>query len=144
MAAAQFLRDLVEAVPYTIHKVLTDNGVQFTNRSCDHSAFRHVFDRVCDEHGIEHRLTKVNHPWTNGQVERMNRTIKEATVRRYHYGSHKQLRSHLVDFVGACNCARRLKSLRGLTPCEFIVKCWTEKPQRFRIDPTHHTPGPNN
>ena len=23
-------------------------------------------------------------PWTNGQVERMNRTLKEATVRRYH------------------------------------------------------------
>jgi transposase InsO family protein len=32
--------------------------------------------------GIEHRLTKVNHPWTNGQVERMNRTIKEAPVKR--------------------------------------------------------------
>ena len=74
----------------------------------------------------------------------MNRTIKEATVRRYHYGSHEQLRSHLVDFVGAYNYARRLKSLRGLTPYEFIVKCWTEEPQRFKIDPTHHTPGPNS
>lgn len=41
-------------------------------------AFHHIFDRVCDENGIEHRLTKMNHPWTNGQVERMNRTIKEA------------------------------------------------------------------
>ena len=37
------------------------------------------------EHGIEHRFTKINHPWTNGQVERMNRTIKDATVRRFHY-----------------------------------------------------------
>jgi transposase InsO family protein len=44
-----------------------------------------MFDRICREHGIEHRLTKPNHPWTNGQVERMNRTLKEATVRRYHY-----------------------------------------------------------
>lgn len=40
---------------------------------------------------IDHRLTKVKHPWTNGQVERMNRTIKEATVKRYHYDSHQQL-----------------------------------------------------
>ena len=35
----------------------------------------HPFDRACRRHGIEHRLTKPNHPWTNGQVERMNRTI---------------------------------------------------------------------
>ncbi|RAK20002.1 integrase-like protein, partial [Salipiger aestuarii] len=47
-------------------------------------AMEHIFDRVCSEHGIEHRLAKVNHPWTNGQVERMNRTLKEATVKRYH------------------------------------------------------------
>jgi hypothetical protein len=29
----------------------------------------------------------------NGQVERMNRTIKEATVKRFHYETHEQLRS---------------------------------------------------
>ncbi len=38
------------------------------------------FDMICEANGIEHRLTKPNHPWTNGQVERMNRTIKDATV----------------------------------------------------------------
>lgn len=85
MEAAAVLRDLVEAVPYTIHTVLTDNGIQFTSRERDIHDSRHIFDRVCDEHGIEHRLTKVNHPWTNGQVERMNRTLKDATVKRYHY-----------------------------------------------------------
>jgi len=42
-----------------------------------------MFDMRCHENGIEHRLTKIKHPWTNGQVERMNRTIKEATVKRY-------------------------------------------------------------
>ena len=33
MEAADFLRDLIETVPYTIHTVLTDNGVQFAARS---------------------------------------------------------------------------------------------------------------
>jgi transposase InsO family protein len=99
MEAAQFLRDLIKAVPYRIHTVLTDNGVQFTPRKQDIWDIGHIFDRVCNEHGIEHRLTKVNHPWTNGQVERMNRTIKDATVKRFHYDSHEQLQRHLDDFV---------------------------------------------
>lgn len=32
----------------------------------------HMFDMRCRENGIEHRLTKIKHPWTNGQEERMN------------------------------------------------------------------------
>jgi transposase-like protein len=109
MNAAQFLRNLLKAVPYAIHTVLTDNGIQFTNRACDRYAFHHIFDRVCDENSIEHRLTKVKHPWTNGQVERMNRTIKEATVKRFHYDDHQQLKKHLADFIDAYNFGRRLK-----------------------------------
>jgi transposase InsO family protein len=90
--------------------------------------------------GIEHRLTKPNHPWTNGQVERMNRTIKDATVKRFHYDSHGQLRTHLADFMAAYNFARRLKTLGGLTPYEYICKIWTSKPDRFILDPIHQMP----
>jgi transposase InsO family protein len=49
------------------------------------------FDMILEANDIEHRLTTPNHPWTNGQVERMNRTIKKATVKRFHYESHAQL-----------------------------------------------------
>ena len=143
MAAAQFLRDLIAAIPYKIHTILTDNGIQFTNRKRDVHAFAHIFDRVCDENDIEHRLTKVKHPWTNGQVERMNRTIKEATVKRFHYDSHDQLTRHLQDFLNAYNFARRLKTLKGLTPYEYIYKIWTSQPERFRLNPIHQMPGLN-
>ena len=143
MVAAQFLRNLIAAVPYAIHTVLTDNGIQFTNRACDTYAFHHIFDRVCDENSIEHRLTKIKHPWTNGQVERMNRTIKEATVKRFHYDDHDQLRRHLQDFIDAYNFGRRLKTLKGLTPYEFICKRWTSEPDRFILDPIHQMPGLN-
>jgi transposase InsO family protein len=62
---------LIEAVPYTIHIVLTDNGIQFgdmpSRRTGPTARHRlHMLDRICREHGIEHRLTKPNHPWTNG------------------------------------------------------------------------------
>ena len=143
MVAAQFLRNLIKAAPYTLHTVLTDNGIQFTNRACDRYAFDPIFGRVCAEHGIKHRLTKIKHPWTNGQVERMNRTIKEATVERFHYDDHAQLRQHLANFIDAYNFGRRLKMLKGLTPYEFICKQWTNEPERFTIDPIHLMPGLN-
>src|SRR6267154_5807140 len=149
VTASGFLVELIAAVPYKIHTVLTDNGIQFTfpPRYADGPTARsmiHMFDMRCRENGIEHRLTKPNHPWTNGQVERMNRTLKEATVKRYHYDNHRRLQSHLADFLAAYNFARRLKTLRGLSPHEYICKRWTENPDQFRLNPFHHTPGLNN
>jgi len=63
---------------------------------------------ICAANEIEHRLAKPNHPWTNGQVERMNRNTKDATMKRYHYDSHDQLHCHLSDFLDAYNFADRL------------------------------------
>ena len=74
----------------------------------------------------------------------MNRTIKDATVKRYHYGSHDELGRHLRLFLDAYSYGRRLKTLRGLTPYEFVCETWTEQPARFRLDPSHLTPGPNS
>lgn len=146
--ASAFLDELVAAVPYRVHTVLTDNGIQFAdqprNRNGLTARFRgHPFDRACLRHAIEHRLTRPNHPWTNGQAERMNRTIKEATVKRFHYDGHHRLRRHLADFLDAYNFARRLKTLRGLTPYEFICQTWTSEPDRFILDPIHQMPGLN-
>ena len=155
--AADFLHTLIKAVPYKIHTVLTDNGTHFTTPGNNSSAapdiklalergelFRaHAFELACAQNDIDHRLTKPKHPWTNGQVERMNRTLKEATVKRYYYETHDQLRSHLADFVAAYNFARRLKTLNGLTPYERICQAWTKQPDRFTLDPTHQMPGLN-
>ena len=100
-----------------------------------------MFDRICAKHGIDHRLTKPNHPWTNGQVERMNRTLKEATVYRYYYDTHQQLRDHLTTFLMAYNFAKRLKTLKGLTPYDFSFQQWQKQPERFTHDPSRHMLG---
>ena len=155
--AADFLRHFIAAVPYKVHTVLTDNGTHFTTPGNARSAapnikaaidagepvWAHAFEYACARCDIDHRLTKPKHPWTNGQVERMNRTLKDATVKRYFYETHDELRTHLDDFVSAYNFARRLKTLKGLTPYEFICKSWTSQPERFTLNPIHQMPGLN-
>jgi transposase InsO family protein len=130
-------------VPYKIHTVLTDNGMQFTNRKRDSDAFQHIFARVCQECGSEHRLPQTNHPWTNGQVERMNRTLKDATVKKYHDQTHEHLQGQLQAFLMASNFAKRLTTLKGLTPDEYICQGWQKAPERFTLNPYHHTLGLN-
>ena len=142
MVAAEFLQRLIEIVPYKIHTILTDNGIQFTNRKQDKYAISHMFDRICAQHQIDHRLTQINHPWTNGQVERMNRTLKEATVKKYYYHTHQQIKDHLHTFLSAYNFAKRLKTLKGLTPYEYIIKIWQTDPGKFNFDPLHYSMGP--
>lgn len=69
MNGIDFLRGMVSALPYAIHTVLTDNGMAFADlpKNRDrHVAMEamfggHIFDRVCKEHGITHKLTKPYH-----------------------------------------------------------------------------------
>ena len=154
--AADFPLNLLKAVPYKVHTVLTDNGTHFTDPGGDSwtvpdlkemSASKKPFGAhafACARNDIEHRLTRPQHPWTNGQVERMNRTIQDATVKRFHYDSHEELRGHLANFVTAYNFAKRLKTLKGLTPYEFICNAGINQPEKFKLNPRHEMPGSNS
>jgi transposase InsO family protein len=97
----------------------------------------------CNTAVVRHMTRLLSDNGSNGQVERMNRTIKDATEKRYHYDNHDQLRTHLADFMAAYDFARRLKSLNGLTPYEYICKIWTSEPDIFIVDPNHQMPGLN-
>jgi transposase InsO family protein len=148
---AAFLREVVQTFPYKIHTVLTDNGMAFAdlpkNRGRPASMVAifggHIFDRVCEEHGIEHRLTKPYHPWTNGQAERMNRTIKDATTKAFYYPELDALKAHVMAFVTAYNFAKHLKALRLRTSFQAICDAWAKDPAIFKINPHHLILGPN-
>ena len=149
MNGAEFLRGVVAAFPYAIHTVLTDNGMAFAdlpnnrNGPTRRSLGAHIFDRVCAEHGIEHKLTKPYHPWTNGQAERMNRTVKDATIKAFHDPNLESLKAHVLAFVSAYNFAKHLKALRWRTPFEAVCHAWTTTPDVFKLNPRHLIPGPN-
>ena len=118
--AVDFLHRVVPQTPCKAHKILPDNDVQSRNSPYYTRAGRYPVGQFCDEQGIEQRFTKPVHLWTNGQVERMNRAVKEATIRRFHCKTGVELNTHLQFFLAAYNYAKRLKRLKGLTPHEFI------------------------
>lgn len=72
----------------------------------------------------------------------MNRTNKDATVNRFRYDSHDQLRRHLRNLLMPTTSASP-KTLKGLTPHEIICQRWTSEPDRFIIEPIHEMPGLN-
>ncbi len=158
LVAAGFLKSLIRTVPYRIHTILTDNGVQFVQREQGTGlTFPHIFGRVALEHGIEHRLTKPYRLWTNGQAERMVRTIKEGeaeqeliqrinsplNVKSFHYSSINEMRRHVRDWLTAYNFAKQLKALKFKTPYEAIQELWKSRPEAFIVKPHHHMLGPN-
>ena len=151
MNGADFLLAVVSAFPYAIHTVLTDNGMAFADLPKNRGRYPaveamfggHIFDRVCKQHGIQHKLTKPYHPWTNGQAERMNRTVKDATVKAFHYPDLDSLKAHVLVFVSAYNFAKHLKAIRWKTPFEAVCHAWTTTPEIFKPNPRHLIPGPN-
>ena len=152
------LRHLIDAVPCKVHAALTDNGLQFATPGAGGSAvpdireamangelFRaRAFEYACAKAGIGYRTTKPKHPWTNGQVERMTRTIKHATVKRFPCDDPDQLRRHLADVVPAYTFGRRFKTLKRLTPSAFTCKRWTTEPDRSTLNPPQQMTGLNN
>jgi transposase InsO family protein len=148
---AAFLREVVAAFPYKLHTVLTDNGMAFADLPRNRGRHPeieaifggHIFDRVCREHGITHKLTRPYHPWTDGRAERMNRTIEEATIKAFHYPDLDALRAHVLAFVTAYNFAKHLKALRWRTPFQAVCDAWKADPAPFKIDPRHLIPGPH-
>ena len=81
-------------------------------------------------------------PKKNGRLERMSRIIKSAVTYRYFYSSNLQLRQHLNSFLNIFT--KRLKTLNGKTPYEFILSFWTKEATRFIIKPIHHIMKPNS
>jgi transposase-like protein len=142
LTAGAFLKSLIHSVPYRVHTVPTANGIQFTNAGHPSSTRETLFDRICRLRGIEHRLTKPYHPWTNGQAERMVRTLKDATTRAFHYEHINELRRHVSDYLTAYNYAKQLKALKWKMPYQTLQALYASKAEVFYRSPDHFTPGP--
>lgn len=131
---------MLDGVPYQVHTILTNSGIQFAyqphNRNTIYSEPKRC-DMICVANRIVYWLTKPNDPPINGQVERINRTIKNATVKWFHNETHDLLRTQVADFLTAYNFVRWFKTVSGLKPYEYISKLSTSESDRCVLNPIH-------
>jgi len=144
-SASGFLTRLIEQAPFTITKVLTDNGKEFTDRFCATGkrplTGTHAFDRVCADHRIEHRLIKPRTPQTNRMIERFNGRIADV-LRTNRFDSSVSLQATLRRFVYLYNQHIPQQNLLHKTPLQTLQHWYAQQPHLFKKIPRNH-PGPD-
>ena len=130
--------------PFYITHILTDNGLEFTNRllkSKTGNACQKLskMDVKCIKNNIEHRLTEPFTPKTNGMVERVNGIIKSNTIMKNKYQTVTEMKNDLSNFLYFYNFYRRHGSIRRelnvKTPYNAVEKWYQLKPEIFKITP---------
>ena len=142
--AESFMLECLDFFPFGITHVLTDNGLEFTNRLLKNK--KGVFctkpsklDIVCQENNIDHRCTKPFTPKTNGMVEKANDIIKKGTIKKTKYNSFEEMNNDLIKFLIHYNLYRRHGSLRRelkvKTPLNAVEKWHELDPEIFKEKP---------
>lgn len=137
-SARAFLNALHKACPIRIHKRLSDNGKEFTDRLFAsrerQPSGNHGFDRLCQALDIEHRLTKPRTPRTNGMVERFNGRIADV-LKTHRFSSSEDLEQTLLRYVALYNHQLPQSALKNKTPMQ-VMKDWCQShPQLFNKRP---------
>ena len=143
--AVAFIDECKEFFPFYITHILTDNGLEFTDKFVGKTkevSGNHIFDKACSEEKIDHRLTAPFTPKTNGMVERANGTIKDRTIKVEEYKNIEELTHSLNKFLLFYLFTRRHGSLRkdlGVhirTPFNAIEYWFKLEPELFKISPS--------
>ena len=97
-------------------EVLTDNGKQFTARFGRGGEV--LFDRICRDNGIVHRLTQPATPTTTGKVERFHQTLRRDLLADHEpFADLEDVQATLDDWVeGDYNTRRPHRSLDMASP----------------------------
>jgi transposase InsO family protein len=98
-------------------EILTDNGKVFTNRF-GLTPTEVLFDKICRENGIIHRLTAPASPTTTGKVERFHRTLRQEFLGGQIFPSLAVAQKELDTWVHDYNTERPHQSLKMATPAQ--------------------------
>lgn len=119
-AVLDFLQTVVRPVyrraGWRLQRLLTDNGKEFKG----------AFARGCERLGIRVTRTKPRHAWTNGFVERLQKTILHEhwriAFRRQYFTGRRSLQAALDRFLTFYNHERTHRGYRlnGRTPASVL------------------------
>ena len=98
-------------------EVLTDNGKVFTGRFGLHHT-EVLFDRICRENGISHRLTAPRSPTTTGKIERFHQSVRKEFLADRAFASLEVAQRELDAWVHDYNTERPHQALEMATPAE--------------------------
>ena len=98
-------------------ELLTDNGKVFTGRFAPHPG-EVLFDRICRENGIIHRLTAPRSPTTTGKVERFHKTLRIELLDGLRFDSLTQAQQVIDAWVTDYNTRRPHQALGMATPAQ--------------------------
>lgn len=96
----------------TVERVISDNAFAYR-----HSA---AFRSVLDAHGITQKFIKPHCPWTNGKVERLNRTLATEWAYSRPFTSNAERAAALPTWLDYYNLERAHLGIRGKTPIDRI------------------------
>jgi transposase InsO family protein len=96
-------------------ELLTDNGKVFTGRLGPHPG-EVLFDRICREHGITHRLTGIRAPTTTGKIERFHKTLRAELLTGRRFDSLHHAQQVLDAWVADYNLRRPHQAIAMLVP----------------------------
>ena len=99
-------------------EVLTDNGKVFTGRYGHHRPVEVLFDRICRENGIKHRLTAPRSPTTTGKIERFHGTLRRELLNGRTFPTKAAAQAAVDAWVIVYNTDRPHQSLHRATPIE--------------------------
>ena len=103
-------------------EVLTDNGKVFTGRFATRPV-EVLFDRICRENGIAHRLTAPRSPTTTGKIERFHRSLRIEFLAGRVFSDLRAAQAELDAWVSDYNTNRPHRGIGMATPAErFCVE----------------------
>jgi len=121
-SSKDFLIKLIEAFPFPIREIQTDNGTEFTNALLvKKSTHKSLFEQALEDMDIIYHRIRIATPRHNGKVERQHRTDEKRFYKKMRLYSLADGRVQLARYNKWSNSIPKI-CLNFLSPNEVLAK----------------------